>query len=72
MAPKLASSSSGDMLMKHYPLLTLHEVAEALNIAPRTVYAWTQKGQLPAFKLGTKWMYDLKEIDKWVEEQRIN
>ena len=58
--------------MKHYPLLTLHEVAEALHMAPRTIYVWTQSGKLPAFKLGTKWMYDLNEIDEWVERNRIN
>tara|TARA_Y100000034_G_scaffold46961_1_gene57819 strand:- start:228 stop:464 length:237 start_codon:yes stop_codon:yes gene_type:complete len=58
--------------MKHYPLLTLHEVAEALNVAPRTIYAWGKQGKIPAFKLGTKWMFDLKEIDAWVERQRLN
>lgn len=58
--------------MVHYPLLTLLEVAELLNMAPRTIYVWSQQRKLPAFKLGTKWMYDSKEINTWVESNRFH
>ena len=57
--------------MKHYPLLTLQEVAKMLGLAERTIYVWSQKGKLPAFKLGTKWAFDLNEINEWLERQRI-
>ena len=57
--------------MKHYPILTLQEVAKMLGLAERTIYVWSQKGNLPAFKLGTKWAFDLNEINEWLERQRI-
>ena len=42
-----------------------------LGLAERTIYVWSQKGKLPAFKLGTKWAFDLNEINEWLERQRI-
>lgn len=58
--------------MAHYPLLTLQEVADLLNMAPRTIYVWTQQGKLPAFKLGSTWRYNSKEIEAWIESNRFN
>ena len=51
-------------------LLTLPQVAKMLGLAERTIYVWSQKGKIPAFKLGTAWRYRADEIDKWVEAQR--
>ena len=53
-------------------LLTLPQVAKMLGLAERTIYAWSQEGKLPAFKLGSSWRYRQAEIDKWLETQRAS
>jgi len=51
-------------------VLTLREVAALLRIAERTVYAMTQRGDLPGFKVGGQWRFKRKDIDAWMEEQK--
>lgn len=48
--------------------MTLEEVAEYLRVSSRTVYDWSQKGQIPCGKLGTAWRYKRSEIEKWVNK----
>ena len=44
-------------------LLTLNEAALLLNISPLTLRRWTLCGNMPANKIGKKWVYKRKEID---------
>lgn len=53
-------------------LLTPDEVSKILNCRPATIYAWAKTGRLPAYKLGGLLRFDLKEIEEWIESQRIN
>jgi len=52
------------------PLMTLSDVAAYLQVAERTVYLWSHKGELPGFKLGNVWRYNRAEIDAWIETSR--
>jgi excisionase family DNA binding protein len=36
--------------------LTVREVAELLNVTPRTVYHYIEKGQVPARRFGKSWV----------------
>ncbi|MBI4372788.1 MAG: helix-turn-helix domain-containing protein [Candidatus Omnitrophica bacterium] len=36
---------------------TLKEVAQFLKLSPLTVYRLTQKGAIPAVKVGSQWRY---------------
>ena len=42
-------------------LLTIEEVAERLNLAPRTIYRYIKDGKLTARKIGKRWQ--VKEED---------
>jgi excisionase family DNA binding protein len=46
-------------------VLTLTEVAEYLRVHPSTVYRLLKRGQLPAFKMGSDWRFNLTSIDHW-------
>ncbi|MGO9264193.1 MAG: helix-turn-helix domain-containing protein [Candidatus Binataceae bacterium] len=47
-------------------VLTLQEVAKYLRVHPSTVYRLAKKGQIPAFKLGSDWRFNLESIDEWL------
>ena len=46
-------------------VLTLEEVARYLRVHPSTVYRMLKKGQIPAFKVGSDWRFNLESIDHW-------
>ena len=45
-------------------LLTPIETAALLRISLRTLYTWTETGQIPAIKVGTRWRYSRDEIER--------
>jgi excisionase family DNA binding protein len=47
-------------------VLTLQEVAKYLRVHPSTVYRLAKRGQIPAFKLGSDWRFNLESIDEWL------
>jgi excisionase family DNA binding protein len=46
-------------------VLTLEEVANYLRVHPSTIYRLLKKRQLPAFKVGSDWRFNLDSIDRW-------
>lgn len=50
-------------------ILTIEEVAKYLRVSERTVYEWSQKGEIPAGKIGTVWRFKKQEIENWVDEK---
>jgi excisionase family DNA binding protein len=46
-------------------VLTLEEVASYLRVHPSTVYRMLKKQQIPAFKVGSDWRFNLESIDQW-------
>lgn len=50
--------------------LTVEELAAYLKMSRTKLYAMTQKGEIPASKIGNQWRFDRDEIDEWVKNQR--
>lgn len=46
-------------------VLTLEEVASYLRVHPSTIYRLLKKNQLPAFKVGSDWRFNVESIDRW-------
>ncbi|HLW69128.1 MAG TPA: helix-turn-helix domain-containing protein [Candidatus Binataceae bacterium] len=46
-------------------VMTLEEVASYLRVHPSTIYRLLKKRQLPAFKVGSDWRFNLESIDRW-------
>ena len=52
-------------------ILTLPEVAQLLKVAEKTVYTMAQKSQLPAFKVRGQWRFKRVDIDRWIEQRKL-
>ncbi|PCJ11464.1 MAG: DNA-binding protein [Gammaproteobacteria bacterium] len=50
--------------------LTLDELAEYLKLSTSNLYRMTQKGEIPASKIGNRWRFDRDEIDTWMKSQK--
>ncbi len=47
--------------------MTVTEVSKYLRLHPGTVYRLAKAGQLPGFKIGDSWRFDVNRIDQWLE-----
>ncbi|WP_152185551.1 helix-turn-helix transcriptional regulator [Segeticoccus rhizosphaerae] len=53
------------------PLLTIDEVAEQLRVPVLTIRWLRQEGRFaPAIRVGRRLVWDVSDIDAWVEHQR--
>lgn len=57
----------GIKAMNANTLMNVKQLAEYLQLKPGTVYAWAQKGKLPAIKVGRHWRFRREEIDAWLD-----
>ena len=51
-------------------VLSLHEAASFLQLAPQTLYGFTSKRKIPFIKKGKKLYFKLAELEKWLETGR--
>jgi excisionase family DNA binding protein len=54
------------------PVLTVRDLSNYLRIHPSTVYRLLKTGQLPAFKVGSDWRFNVEEIDRWRVDREKN
>jgi excisionase family DNA binding protein len=50
-------------------VITVGELSEYLRVHRSTLYRLLKKGQLPGFKIGSDWRFNLETIDKWRMQQ---
>ncbi len=50
--------------------MTVRDVAEYLNVDPKTVYRMVNRGDLPGFKVGGIWRFQRADIDQWIAKQK--
>ncbi len=53
-------------------VLTVKELSEYLKVHTSTVYRQLKRGNLPAFKVGSDWRFNIESIDHWRLEQDAN
>jgi excisionase family DNA binding protein len=51
--------------------LTTEEVLEYLQVNLRTVYRLIKAGKIPAVRVGRQWRFRKRDIDAWLDSQRI-
>jgi excisionase family DNA binding protein len=51
------------------PVMTIREIADALKLAEKTVYAMASDGNLPAFKIRGQWRLRRVDFDAWLSKQ---
>lgn len=50
-------------------LMTLDEVADYLQLSPKTVYRMVQAKKVPCFRLGRQWRFRRDQLDQWLMQQ---
>jgi excisionase family DNA binding protein len=48
-------------------LLTVDELAAYLQVHRTTIYHMLKARQLPGFRIGSDWRFDVEEINRWLE-----
>jgi excisionase family DNA binding protein len=46
-------------------VMTVHDVSAYLRVHPSTVYRLLKRHQLPAFRVGSDWRFNVEAIDRW-------
>lgn len=49
------------------PMLTIHDVAERLNVDERTIRELIRKNELRAIKVGKEWRISEQDLDGYVD-----
>ncbi|HLH76529.1 MAG TPA: helix-turn-helix domain-containing protein [Candidatus Binataceae bacterium] len=50
-------------------VLTVKELSDYLRVHPSTIYRLLKRGDIPGFKLGSDWRFNIETIDRWRLEQ---
>jgi len=50
-------------------LLTVDQVAEWLQVKPRTIYQWVHEGYIPVVKLGVLVRFQEASVSEWVKRR---
>ena len=53
-------------------LLTVDEVANWLQVKPRTIYQWVHEGYIPVIKLGTLVRFDQGSVVVWLKKREVS
>ena len=51
------------------PVLKVKDPSNYLRLSRSTVYRLLKTGQLPAFRIGSDWRFNVEEIDRWRVER---
>ena len=46
---------------------TVDDVSKYMSVTKDTIYKWIDNRNMPAHKVGRKWMFQRDEIDEWVK-----
>jgi len=51
-------------------LLSAEETARYLGIKKGTLYVWARSGKIPSVKIGTRLLFDVRDLDELIERQK--
>ncbi len=46
-------------------VMTVQDVSNYLRVHPSTVYRLLKRNELPAFRVGSDWRFNVEAIDRW-------
>jgi excisionase family DNA binding protein len=56
----------------HGTLMTLQEVADYLRVTRSTIHRMLKRNEIPAFRIGRHWRFNLEEIDNWCASHALS
>ncbi len=51
-------------------IMTAKELSQFLKLSESTIYKLAAKGEIPGFKIGDSWRFELEEIQKMIKESK--
>jgi excisionase family DNA binding protein len=51
-------------------IITAKEVGQYLKLSESTIYKLASSGEIPGFKVGDSWRFDIEEIQKMIEQSK--
>jgi excisionase family DNA binding protein len=51
-------------------IITAKEVGKYLKLSESTVYKLAYSGEIPGFKIGDSWRFDMEEIQKMIQQSK--
>ena len=51
--------------------MTVKELSSYLRVHPSTIYKLLRRRELPAFRIGTDWRFNVETIDRWCLERNM-
>jgi excisionase family DNA binding protein len=62
-----------EMKRPQYPgpqkVMSVREVAAYLSMHPSTIYRLLKQHQIPAFRVGSAWRFNIETIEHWIRQQ---
>jgi len=52
-----------------HPVMSVKDLAQYLKVTRATIYKLVRRGELPAFRLGGEWRFNLESVEKWHRTQ---
>lgn len=52
-------------------LISVAECSEIIGITVGTLYQWVSQRRIPFVKVGRLTKFDLKDIDEWIESNKV-
>jgi len=66
-------NSQGAAKTPHYAgptgVMIVREVQHTLRVHPSTIYRLLKQHQIPAFRVGGDWLFNIESIDRWRLQQ---
>jgi excisionase family DNA binding protein len=59
------TSRSSVFTVSRSPVLSVQELAAYLKVGPATIYRLLKRGEIPGYRIGSEWRFNLDSIDRW-------
>lgn len=59
-----------EKIARYKGALTAKDLADLLNISPKTVFKLAKAGRLPSFRVGSAVRFDARHVIDWLRRQR--
>lgn len=56
---------------KQKKALTIKEASEYLNLSKGTIYKYTAEATIPHYKIGSRILFNVNELEEWLEDHRV-
>jgi excisionase family DNA binding protein len=67
VTPLHRGRASGEALRPARAVYTVPEVAALLDVAVSTAYAMVRAGEIPAKRMGTRWVIPMRRFHDWLD-----